>query len=176
MKHLLLLFLLVLPAGAANHLLTWSLNASNELVMGYNLYRQAGTPPAWVKIASVGAVNTVTVSNVASGWSIYALTATNLIGESAMSQPASAFVPIIPMPPTNILINLQTRVIDASSNLVASFSVGICATEPRAFFQGRMVATNLTLASGPALTGPWTPVAILPVPIESTRSRLFAGR
>ncbi len=166
--------LLALPAMAANHVFFWSPNPTNELVGGYNLYSQIGTQ--WVRIASVAAVTTMTVSNVTPGWKTYSLTATNAIGESAMSQPVQAFVPIIPSPPTNILIQLQARVTGASGNQVASFFIPQCATERQSFFTGEMVATNLTIASRFELTGRGTPVAILPVPSTATRSKLFANR
>ncbi len=167
---------MALPAFAANHVLSWSLNATNEAVTGYNLYRQAGTPPAWVKIASVGAVNTVTVSNVSSGWSIYSLTATNAIGESPSSQPVSAFVPLMASPPTNVIVNLQARVSGSSGNQVASFSVATCATERTTFFHGELIGTNFNIMAGAALGGPSGAIAMLHVPIEATQSRLFAGR
>ncbi len=172
----LLFLLLALPTMAANHRFTWDANPTNDLVLGYSLYEQLGSPPAWVKRIEVANVTTCTLSNVTPGWHTYGLVATNIIGSSAMSQPSQAFVPILPTPVTNILIQLQARVNGSSGNQVASFFIPQCATERTAFFHGELLGTNFNIMAGPALGGPSGAIAFLPVPSTATQSRLFAGR
>ncbi len=172
-----LLLLSVLSTSAANHIFTWALNPSNEAVTGYCIYEQMGSPPAWIKKLEVGVVSTATISNVTVGWHIYGLVATNILGSALMSQPVSAYVPLLPSPVTNVIVNLQANVTGVSSNILASFNIPVCASEAQAFFLGKMVTeTDLNIESGSSLLGPWSLVAILPVPVESTKTHLFASR
>lgn len=188
MKYLLLL-LLTLSANAANHLFTIISNPSNEAVSAYCLYRQTGTPAAWVKIAEVGgATNFITVSNVPPGWSIYGLTAKNIIGESAMSIAVSTYVPTLPSPPSPPIVNLQASI--QSRELTNSmwvdldlFNLPVWATDPKKFYQSKLTVTTnmlLNVQSANALSGPWNDLAELPLPIPPGsaffRTELTANR
>src|SRR5262249_19583465 len=110
MKTFFAFFLSLLPAFAADHIISWSPNPTNENVLGYSIYEQMGSPPAWVKRLDLGMVTTATLSGVTPGWHIYSLTASNSVYVSAMSVPVSAYVPFFPSAPTNVIIQLRASV------------------------------------------------------------------
>ena len=180
----LLPLLLALPVNAANHILTWTLNPSTEAVSNYCLYRQTGTPPAWVKIGEVGATNFMTISNVPPGWSVYSLTAKNVIGESAMSSPVSAFVPMLPSPPSPPIVNLQASIQSRESTSTlwaqaAYFNVPVLATDKTRFFQGVLMDDLLKVRSSGVVVGSWSNIVSIPFLKQTNatyRSQLFANR
>jgi hypothetical protein len=108
MKFLLPL-LLALPAFAADHLISWQANPTNEAVLAYIIYEQVGS--VWTRKLDVSAPQTNgTLFSVTTGWHVYAVSATNALGVGPMSLPVSAFVPVFPTPPTNVIVNLRASV------------------------------------------------------------------
>lgn len=94
-------------ATAATVQLTWDANSAAEQVVGYHLYERFGTN--WTRIQSV-ATNVVTLSNVVEGAHTWAVTATNAVGESGLSQPLTLAIPPNPSAPANVVVKIIVTV------------------------------------------------------------------
>lgn len=172
MKHLLALLLSVLPAFAAEHIISWQSNPTNEQVMAYLIYEQMGSPPAWVRRLDVLApALTGTLMNVTSGWHTYAVSATNAVGVGPMSQPVSAFVPVFPTAPTNVIIQLRASIETGPAtgiDNIAQYWLPFEATGSGACWRAILEGPTLvaTIQSGNSAIGPWNNLASLPLPTE----------
>lgn len=98
-KILCLLLASTLSVSAVDLLLIWDKNPDDQQVTGYNVYEFVS--PNWVMIG--GAVtNGFSVVNASPGKHTYAVTATNLWGESLRSDSVST--PASPGKPTNLRV------------------------------------------------------------------------
>ncbi len=173
MKYL-LPFLLSLPAFAADHIVSWSPNPTNEQVSAYVLYEQMGNPPVWSARQTLGgSVTTVTLLSVAPGWHTYSISASNAVGLSAMSQPVSAFVPAFPSPPTNVIIQLRASIESGTTptqlNNLAQYWLPIVTDRAGCYRTALTADPHLaaSVQSGGSPLGPWIDIFSIPLPPEN---------
>lgn len=107
MKTQLIALLITLPllTTAADVSLLWNASPAAEQVTGYHVYERingVSTP------AGVTTTNTFTLTSVAQGVHTYVVTATNIWGESAPSNPAST--PGSASAPVNVRITITVTV------------------------------------------------------------------
>ena len=103
------LLLLATLASAATIQLVWDANAPAENVTGYNVYERVGTTTNWTRLQSVQ-TNGVTLASVGIGSHTYAVTATNVVGESPLSLPVSTTIPTDASAPANVTIKIVVTV------------------------------------------------------------------
>jgi hypothetical protein len=112
MKNIIALALLLscFCVQAADHIINWAFNPTDQLIMGYCVYEQIGG--VWQRRADVpGSINTVTLSSVTPGTHTYALQATNSISISPLGPPVIApGVPVNATSPTNVIVILRASV------------------------------------------------------------------